>query len=71
MCLLFVPHTVVFPAEAMTAKGTLKLAVARVNHVMSFQVLAGGESLVTLTTLKPFLVKTFDLLRLAAAVSIR
>ena len=62
MCLLFVPHAVVFPAEAMTAEGTLKLSVARVNYIVSFQILAGGEPLGALTTLKPFLIETFDLL---------
>lgn len=73
MRLLFVPHAVVFPAETMTAEGALKIPVARVDHLMAFQVLAGGEPLGALPTLKPLLIEPLDVLRLeaAAAASIR
>ena len=58
-------HAVVFTAETMTAERALKLAVARVNDVVAFQVLAGREPLGALTTLKPLLVEPLDMLRLA------
>ena len=63
-------HAVVLPAKTMTAERALKLAVARVNYVMAFQVLAGREPFGALTTLKPLLIETLDMLRLATAIAI-
>merc|ERR1719225_1090067 len=51
---LLVSHAVIFSTEAMTAKRALKVAIAGMNHFMPFQVLAGGEPLRALATLKTF-----------------
>ena len=69
MSFLFVSHAVVFTAETMTAERALKLPVARVNDVVAFQVLAGREPFGALTTLKPLLIETLDMLRLATAIA--
>lgn len=55
MCLLLMPHAVVFAAEPVAAEGALELAVARMNDVMSLQVFAGWKSLGTSAANEPLL----------------
>lgn len=35
---LFVPHSVIFPAESVTTKGALKFSISSVNHVVPLEV---------------------------------